>query len=153
MVIESSLLQSIAIVAMNASIKNNIATSISHTHILNYPFIKTLHHVTFVTSPEAELFAIRCSINQALFKENISKIIVFTNSIHVAKKIFDPLSHSLQIHTVTILNELWQYFSRDSNNSIEFLECPSRLNWHLHKAVNLETKASNPMPVYPCKTS
>ena len=34
-VIESSLLQSIAIVATDASIKNNIATSISHTHILN----------------------------------------------------------------------------------------------------------------------
>ena len=76
MVIELSLLQSIAIVAMDASIKNDIATFISHTHILNHPLIKTLHHVTFVTSPEAELFAIRCGINQALFKENISKIIV-----------------------------------------------------------------------------
>ena len=150
MVIELSLLQSIAIVAMDASIKNDIATFISHTHILNHPLIKTLHHVAFVTSPEAELFAIRCSINQALSKENISKIIVFT---HVAKKIFDSLSHSLQIHAVAILNELWQYFSRDLNNSIEFLECPSHLNWHLHKAVNLETKASNLMPVYPCKMS
>jgi len=149
-VIELSLLQSIAIVAMDASIKNDIATFISHTHILNHSLIKTLHHVTFVTSPEAELFAIRCGINQALFKENISKIIVFT---HVAKKIFDSLSHSLQIHAVAILNELWQYFSRDLNNSIEFLECPSHLNWHLHKAVNLETKASNLMPVYPCKMS
>jgi len=149
-VIELSLLQSIAIVAMDASIKNDIATFISHTHILNHPLIKTLHHVAFVTSPEAELFAIRCGINQALSKENISKIIVFT---YVAKKIFDSLSHSLQIHAVAILNELWQYFSRDLNNSIEFLECPSHLNWHLHKAVNLETKASNLMPVYPCKMS
>jgi len=152
-VIELSLLQSIAIVAMDASIKNDIATFISHTHILNHPLIKTLHHVAFVTSPEAELFAIRCGINQALSKENISKIIVFTDSIYVAKKIFDPLSHSLQIHAVAILNELQQYFSRDSNNSIEFLECPSHLNWHLHKIVNLETKASNLMPVYPCKMS
>jgi len=34
-VIELSSSQSIAIVATDASIKNNIATSISHTHILN----------------------------------------------------------------------------------------------------------------------
>jgi len=151
-VIESSLSQSIAIVATDTSIKNNVATSISHMHISNHPLIKTLHHMAFVTSAEAELFAIRYSINQASSKENISKIIVFTDSIHVAKKIFDPLSHPLQIHAVAILNKLQQFFSRDSNNSIEFWECPSRLNWHLHKAVNLETKASNPMPVYPCKT-
>ena len=137
---------------MDASIKNDIATSISHMHILNHPLIKTLHHMAFVTSAEAELFAIRCGITK-LHPRNISKIIVFTNSIHVAKKIFDPLSYPLQIYAVAILNELWQFFSRDSNNLIEFWECPSHLNWHLHKAVNLEMKASNPMPVYSCKTS
>ena len=152
-VIESSLSQSIAIITMDASIKNDVATSILHMHISNHPLIKILHHMTFVTSVEAELFAIRYSINQALSKENISKIIVFTNSIHVAKKIFDPSSHLLQIHAVAILNELWQFFSRDSNNWIEFWECLSCLNWHLHKAVNLETKVSNPTLVYPCKMS
>jgi len=62
-VIELSLSQSIAIVATDASIKNNVATSISHMHILNHPLIKTLHHAAFITSAEAELFAIRCGIN------------------------------------------------------------------------------------------
>ena len=54
---------------------------------------------------------------------------------------------------MTILEDLYQFFSRDPNNSIEFWECPSHLDWHLHKAVNLDTKAFNPTPVYPCKTS
>ena len=49
--------------------------------------------VTFVTSTEAELFAIRCGINQACSKENISKVIVIMDSIHAAKKIFDSKSH------------------------------------------------------------
>ena len=49
--------------------------------------------VTFITSTEAELFAIRCGINQACSKENISKVIVITDSIHAAKKIFDSKSH------------------------------------------------------------
>jgi len=63
MVIETSSSQFTAIVASDASIKNDIATSISHTHISNQPLIKTLHHTVFVTSTEAEMFAIRCSIN------------------------------------------------------------------------------------------
>ena len=50
MVIESFLLQSIAIIVMDASIKNDIATSISYMHISNQPLIKTLHYAAFVTS-------------------------------------------------------------------------------------------------------
>jgi len=152
-VIESFLSQSIAIITTNTSIKNNIATFISHTHISNQPLIKTLHHIAFVTSSEAKLFAIRCDINQVSSKENISKIIAITDSIYAAKKIFDPLSHPLQIQAMAILEELRQFFSRDPNNLIVFWECPSRLNWYLHKAVNLEMKASNPTPIYPYKMS
>jgi len=48
-----------AIVIMDASIKNDIATSISHIHLANHPLTKTVHHASFVTSTEAELFAIR----------------------------------------------------------------------------------------------
>ena len=84
---------------------------------------------------------------------NISKIIVITNSIHVAKKIFDPSSHLLQIHTVAILKELCLFFSKESNNSIEFWKSPSCLNWHLYKAVDLESKVSNSTPVYLYKMS
>jgi len=119
-VIESSSLQSTAIIAMDASIKNNIAISILHMHILNQPLIKTLHHAVFVTSSEAKLFAIRYSISQASPKKNVSKIIIITDSIHVAKKIFDLLSYLLQSQSVAILGDLCQFFSRDLNNSIEF---------------------------------
>jgi len=153
MVIESSLLQSIAIIATDASIKNDIATSILHMHTSNQPLIKTLHHVTFVTSAEAKLFAIRCGINQASTKKNISKIIVITDSIHVAKKIFDSLSHPLQIHAMAILKELRHFFSRNSSNSIEFWKSPSCFNWHLHKAVDHESKSFNPTYIFPCKMS
>jgi len=93
MVIESSDSLSTAIVVTDASIKNDIAISILHMHTFNSPLIKTLHHTVFVTSTEAELFAIRCSINQAANQEDISKIIVITDSIHGAKKIFDLLPH------------------------------------------------------------
>ena len=152
-VIESSLLQSIAIIATDASIKNNIATSILYIHTSNQLLIKILHHVAFVTSAEAELFAIRCGINQASTKENISKIIVVTNFIHMAKKIFDPLSHLLQIYAVAILKKLHHFLSRNPNNLIKFWESPSHLNWYPHKAVDHESKSFNLMPIFPCKTS
>jgi len=80
---------------MDASIKNNIATLIMYVHIYNKPMIKTLHHTINTTSTEAEFFALRCGINQSAHLKNISKIIVITDSIHIAKKIFDPLSHPL----------------------------------------------------------
>ena len=153
MVIEVSLLQSIAIITSDASIKNNIATSISHMHISNQPLIKTLHHAVFVTSTEAKLFTIRCGINQATSKTNISKIVVITDSIHATKRIFDPLSYPYQKQSVAILEDIRHFFSNNTNNSIEFWECPSRLGWHLHKAVDLEMRAFNSSPTYPCKMS
>jgi len=66
------------LIITDASIKNNIATSISHIHQANHPLIKTVHHAAFITSLEAELFAIRCSINQACNKEDVSKIFIIT---------------------------------------------------------------------------
>jgi len=70
---------------MDASIKNNITTSISYIHIHNKPITKTLHYAVDVLSIEAELFAIRYGINQTTNSFGISKIIVITNSIHAAK--------------------------------------------------------------------
>ena len=63
MVLCNSSLPHTALMITDASIKNNIATSISHIHIANRPLTKTVHHVSFMTSTEAELFTIRCGIN------------------------------------------------------------------------------------------
>ena len=63
MTIQASMSPHAAIVVSDVSIKNDIATSISYIHICDQPLVKTVHHVAFVTSTEAELFAIRCGIN------------------------------------------------------------------------------------------
>jgi len=76
MTLQSSSSPNSAIIIIDASVKNDIAISISHIYILNHPLIKMVHHAAYVTSTEAELFAIRCGINQACSKNNISKIIV-----------------------------------------------------------------------------
>ena len=153
MVFESSSSPFIAIIASNASIKNSVATSISHTHIYNRPITKTIYYVVHITSTEAELFAIRCSINQALNFNNMSKIIVVTNSIHVTRKIFELFVHPYQVQSAAILSDLCSFFECHENNSIEFWECPSCLKQHIHNKVDKETKIFNPTPLYLCKMS
>jgi len=83
-----------ALVITDASVKNNIATSIAHVHIHNKPVIKTFYYAVNINSTEAKLFAIRCSINQATTSSGISKIVVITDSIHIAKNI-QPCATSL----------------------------------------------------------
>ena len=143
----------IATIVTDASVKNDIATLVSHIHIHNHPLIKTVHHAAFVTSTEAELFAIRCSINQASTIDDASKIIVVTNSIHVAKRIFDCDAHPYQIHSAAILKELWSFFSAHESNSIEFWECSSKLRWKLHSEVDKDSKSFSISPSYSSKIS
>jgi len=151
MVLGLSSSPSMALVVTDASIKNNIATSILYIHIANLPLTKMVHHLVFVSSTEAEFFTIRYDINQACIKENISKIIVITDSIHVAKKIFDSKLHSFQTHTSAILSELHRFFNVNQENSIEFWECPSHLKWRFHHEVDKDSKSFNPTPSFPCK--
>ena len=144
---------STTLVVTDASIKNDIVTSVAHIHQTNVPLIKTVHHAVFVTSSEAELFAMRCRINQACSKDNISKIIVITDSIHAAKLIFNSSSHPLQSHSVAILSELQLFFNKSQDNTIEFWECPSCLKWRFYKDIDKDSKSFNPTPIFPYKTS
>ena len=153
MVLHNSFLPNSALVIIDTSIKNDITISISYIHSANRPLIKTVHHTLFVTSTEAELFTIRCGINQACSIENISKIIIVTDSIHAAKKIFNSKSHPFQIHTSAILSELRKFFNSNNTNFIEFWECPSRIKWRFHHNVDKDSKSFMAIPIYPCKIS
>ena len=151
--IESSNTPSNALIVTDASVKNNVTFSITYIYIHNKLIIKMLYHAINITSTEAEFFAIRCGINQATHLHNISKIIVVMDSIHMAKKIFDLLSHPLQKHVAFILNDLREFFTHHQENMIEFWECPSKSKWNLHKRVNIETKSFNLTPLLPYKNS
>ena len=51
------------LVIADIDIKNNITTSILYIHSSYNILAKTIYYTTNVTSTEAELFSIRCSIN------------------------------------------------------------------------------------------
>jgi len=46
---------------------------------------KTIHHTISVISTEAELFAIRCGMNQAIQVIDAIHIIVITDAIHLVR--------------------------------------------------------------------
>ena len=54
------------LVISDTSIKKNITTSILHIHSGWNVLTKTIHHIINITFTEAELFLIRCGINQAI---------------------------------------------------------------------------------------
>ena len=108
------------LVISDTGIKNNIATSIAHIHTHDKPIIKMIYHTVNVTSTEAKLFIIRYSINQVVNLPGIYKIVVITDLIHTAKRIFDSSIHSFQTHSASISQELRKFFLINNNNLIAF---------------------------------
>ena len=113
------------IVVVDASIKNYVTILITYVHVYDCLVIKTVYHAVNITTTEAELFAIRCSINQATCIPKIKRIIIVTDFIYAAKRIFDSLVYPYQIHSVAILHELRDFFEQSSNNTIESWDCSS----------------------------
>ena len=123
------------------SIKNHIAISILYIHSFNQPIIKTCHQALNMSITEAELFAIRCGINQTIVIPHIKHIVVITNSLYTAKKIFDLSLHPYQIYSAAITHKLRKFFNKYTNNHIKFWDCPSKENWQLYSAVDKNTKS------------
>ena len=116
------------IVISNGSIKKNVATSISYAYCYPNEIKKTIHHTVNIISIKAELFAIRCEINQAIYISvnqtihipDAFHIIIITSAIHSALHIFDSTIHSYQQQSIIIAKNLRNFFLKHSENSIEF---------------------------------
>jgi len=140
------------IIILSTSIKNQVTTSIAYVHVHNSPIIKTIYHTVNVTFTKAELFAIRCGLNQNIQLSNIECIVVITDSIYVAKKIFDSSIHSYQVQTSVISKKIREFFKRSHHNSIDFWDCSSQHRWLLYNIIDKETKRFNLSPLFPCKS-
>ena len=142
-----------SIVISDTSIKNYVATLIVHIHLHDKPIIKTIHQAVNVTTTEAKLFAIQYSINKVVGTPNTNHIIVITNSLHAARRIFDSLLHPYQIHSATISCKLREFFLKNNNNHIKFWDIPSKLNWPLHSLVDKDSNSFDFLSIFPCKSS
>jgi len=142
------------IVVFDTSIRNNIAISITHVHSFNNSIKKTLYHAVDITSIEAELFAIKCRINQAVQLPDSSHIIIITDTQHIVYKIFDFSIHPYKLQSIAIFKDLRVFFNKHSDNSIEFWNCPilSNENWYLYALIDKDTKKFNHISLYLSKT-
>jgi len=136
------------LVISDASIKNDAVTSILHVYFGGNTIAKTIHHTIKVTSTEAELFAIRCGINQAVQVTEATHIIVVMDTIHSARSIFDSLIHPYQL----LFLRCSAFFNKSSSNTINFWDCPSKDKWAHHSIVDKETKQFICNPLLPCKS-
>ena len=86
--------------------KNNIATSVLHIRRQHEIIKKTVYHIMNVMFTKAEIFAIRCSISQASQIQDVTYIIIITNAILAAKRIFDTSLYLYQLNFIVISNNL-----------------------------------------------
>ena len=101
-VFESLLDPKIVIVITDANIKNNITSSISYIHFFSNLLKKILHHTVNIILTEVELFAIKYRINQAVQMQDVSYIIVITDTIYAVEKIFDLFMYLHQQQSIVI---------------------------------------------------
>jgi len=73
-----------------------------------------LHHTINITSTEAELFALRYRINQAVQISDFSYIIIITDVLHIVQKIFNLFTHPYQLQSIVISKELQVFFNKHS---------------------------------------
>lgn len=90
------------IVVLDTCIKNDIVIFISHVYFYSNSIKKTIHHTVNISLTKVELFAIRCRINQAVQISKMSYIIIITNAIHLAKKIFNSMIYPYQLQSIVI---------------------------------------------------
>jgi len=100
------------IVVTDASTKRGLhAVSVAHGW-RNKSLVFNSEHTAVNVSSEAETFAIRSGISKATALEGINQIIVTTDSIQCAQKLFDTSNHSLQGHTIAMSYCLRAFFSK-----------------------------------------
>ena len=92
----------------NSSNNSNTIFIISNISVKNILFTK------------AELFAIRYDISQAFQIQDVICIVIITNTIPVAKRIFDLIHHPYQLYSIIISKDLRKFFNRNPNNTITF---------------------------------
>ena len=118
---ESPLNLNTVFIIFDANVKNKVVTLILHVWKGQNIIAKTVYCTMNITSTEAELFSIRCGINQAIKLPNISQIIIITDIILAARHIFDLSTHPFQLHSIAVSHNL-KVFSNRNLSEIQSLD-------------------------------
>jgi len=97
------------VVVSEASIRKNIAISISHVHSFPNDIRKTIYYAINITLTKAKLSTIRCGVNQAIQIPDTTCIVIM-DFIYIAKYIFDFFIYLYQLQLITIAKNLRMFF-------------------------------------------
>ena len=142
------------VIIANASIKNNITSSVLHIISNCRNLSKKVHHIVNVTTTEAELFSIRCSITQAyqIFDLMPTRSLLLLISFIWPNKY---LTH--QQFFPNPINKSGPkpqgFCNRDLSNTVKFWECSNKSLWPPHVTVDKETEQHMFVPQFPYKNS
>ena len=97
--------------------------------------------------------AIYLGLIPAMEEENIHNIIVITDSIAAAKKVFKSKTDPLQNMFILLTSAIDSFFRKDGRNKIQFWFYSSKAKWPKHKLIDNQVKADNCTPIFPSKES
>ena len=126
----------ITVIADGGVKKLHVATTVAHIWFDNSITQRLQVNFINVTLIEAELMAICLGLIPAIEKENIYDIIVITDSIAVARKIFKSKVNPLQNMFIPVTSAVDFFFRKDSRNKIQFWFCPNKAKWPKHQLVD-----------------
>jgi len=86
--------------------------------------------------------AICLGLIPAMEKKNIYDIIVITDSIAAARKIFKSKVNPLQNMFIPVISAVDSFFRKDSRNKIQFWFCLNKAKWPKHQLVDNQAKAN-----------
>jgi hypothetical protein len=99
-----------------------------------------------VLSTDAELFAIRSAVSKATAMEGCERIVIFTDSLAMARRVVDPTVHSGQEHSLDACKTLRTWLSVRCERRIDFVETPSKLKWGLQHRAHDHARSLPPVP-------
>ena len=98
-----------------------------------------------VLASDAELFAIRNAVLKGSSLEDCDRIVIFTDSIAMAKRAVDPSVHSGQAHSLTVCRKLAAWLSGFPDRKVMFVEVPSKLEWGIQHQAHLRARSLPPI--------
>ena len=92
-----------------------------------------------VLSSDVELFTIWNTVVKGCSFEDCDRIVIFTNSMAMARCAVDPSVHSGQAHSLAVCRHLSSWLKDHPERKIMFIETPSKLKWGIQHQVHLCT--------------
>jgi hypothetical protein len=88
------------------------------------------------TAPDAELFAICLGLLKCLWLGDVETILVFTDSVALARVVVDPSTHLGQSHSLAVIQALIPRLEADPLCKVQFWYVPSQARWDNHGKVH-----------------